>query len=96
MFLSGLVFALSLFSDAKAETYWDKAAVTVLTRQGVEHIVPVSPLFISCKSISSRFFAVGAVALAAGLLLIERSRLLRRIDALENEMVAVRACVPRG
>jgi hypothetical protein len=93
--LSGLVFGLSLLSDAKADSYYSNNTVAVLTKRGIESIVPLSPLFINCKSMSSRFFAVGSVALGAGMLLIERSRLLRRMDALENEVVAMRSCVVR-
>ncbi len=96
LMLSAFIFGLTLLSDAKAEVYWRRATpVAVLTKRGLETIVPVSPLFLCCKTVSSRFFAVGAVALGAGMLLMERSRLLRRIDALETEILAMRACAPR-
>ena len=94
LWMSGAVFALTLLSDVKADSYM-VTPVSVLTKHGIEGIVPISPLFLCCKNLSSRFFAVSAVALASGLLLIERSRMMRRMDALEVEVVAMRALVPR-
>jgi hypothetical protein len=97
LILSAVIFGLTLLSDAKAESYWQESSpVPVLTKRGVESIVPVSPLFICCKQMASRFFAVSAVAFATGMLLVERARMMKRVDALETEVFAMRALITRS
>jgi hypothetical protein len=66
--------------------YWpEMTPITVTTRAGWEAIVPTSPLFLFCMGLSSHLFSLSAVALTAGLLLIERAKIIHRLEALEEE-----------
>ena len=96
LIISGVVFCLTVLSDAKAETYLNTSTQVAVVNHGqVETVMSVSPWFIYCRQVASRFFTVSATALAMGLLLVERAKMIRRLDALEGEVVAMRSFVPR-
>jgi hypothetical protein len=97
LILSGAIFGLTLLSDAKAEaSQLESTPVSFLEHGQMQTIVPVSPWFIYGKQVGSRFFALAATALVSGLLLVERAKMIRRLDAMENELLAMRAFLPRS
>ena len=94
--LSALIFTLSLICESAAEAYRpEMTAIPVTTKTGSATIVPSSPLFLFCMTLSSRLFSIAIVTTSVGFLLMERAKMAHRVEALETELQSLRAMAVR-
>ena len=90
------MLALCIAFQAAANICWpEMKPVTVTTKAGPETIVAASPLLLVCMDLSSRLFSLAVVGFSIGLLLIERAKMISRVEVLEEQHRELRGFLGR-
>ena len=96
--LSILVFGCSAWFEAQGSAYKQTSAASQVNRDDQnlsDWMGPPSAFFVLCKDLAGRCFALGIVAGSLGVIFLQRSRMVQRMNTLEQEVQAMRTLIPR-